>query len=31
MGAGGSNIGLIIDAVGDLLDEEVLGPAEEES
>ena len=32
MGAGGSNIGLIIDAVSDLLDDEVvLGPIEEES
>jgi hypothetical protein len=31
VGAGGSIIGLIIDADGDLLDDEVLGPADEES
>lgn len=31
MSAGGSVIGLILDAVGDLLDDEVLGPADDES
>ena len=31
MGAGGSVVRLFLDAVGDLLDDEVLGPADEES
>jgi hypothetical protein len=31
VGAGGSVIGLTLDAVGDLLDDEGLGPADEES
>jgi hypothetical protein len=30
-GPGGWVIGLILDVVGDLLDEEVLGPADDES